>query len=55
MRNNAIAFKFVDNNTIPIVYQWIPCRMIFNIKLDLTQKARFVAGGHWMDSNPIQQ
>jgi len=33
-------------------YQWIPCHMIFDIKLDLTRKARFVAGGHWTDPDP---
>jgi hypothetical protein len=27
-------------------YQEIDCHMIFDIKMDLTRKARFVAGGH---------
>jgi hypothetical protein len=52
MKNNAIAFKFLDDDTIPIGYQWISCHMVFDIKLDLTRKARFVAGGHWTDPDP---
>ncbi len=52
MKNNAIAFKFVNDDAIKIGYQWTPCHMIFDIKLDLTHKARFVAGGHWTDPDP---
>ncbi len=52
MKNNATAFKFVNYGAIPIVYQWIPYHMIFDIKLDLTRKARFIAGGHWTDPDP---
>ena len=52
MKNNAVAFKFLDDDAIPVGYQWIPCHMIFDIKLDLTRKARFVAGGHWTDPDP---
>ena len=53
MKNNAIAFKFVDDGAIPIGYQWIPCHMVSDNKLDLTRKARFVAGGHWTNPDPI--
>jgi hypothetical protein len=52
MKNNAVAFQLVDEQDVPVGYQWIPCHMIFNIKLDLTRKARFVAGGHWTDPDP---
>jgi hypothetical protein len=38
---------------MPIGYQWIPCHLIFDIKLDLTCKARFIASGHWTDPDPI--
>jgi hypothetical protein len=41
MKNNAVAFKFLDDDAIPVGYQWIPCHMIFDIKLDLTRKARW--------------
>ena len=30
----------------PVGYQQIRCHMIFDIKLDFTRKARYVAGGH---------
>ncbi len=33
----------------PIGSEWIPCHMIFDIKMDFTRKARFVAGGHVTD------
>ena len=31
-------------------YQHIKCHMIFNVKMDLTRKAWFVAGGHKTDT-----
>ena len=40
------AFEFQDDDVIPIGYQLIQCHMIFDIKQDLTRKARLVAGGH---------
>jgi len=52
MKNNSVAFQLVEEQDIPIGYQWIPCHMVFDIKLDLTRKARFVAGGHWTDPDP---
>ena len=30
-------------------YQEIKCHLIFDIKMDFTRKARFVAGGHMTD------
>jgi hypothetical protein len=33
----------------PIGSKWIPCHMVFDIKMDFTRKARFVAGGHVTD------
>jgi hypothetical protein len=50
MKNNMVAFKFLEEGeTIPIGLKWIPFHMIFDVKLDLTRKARFVAGGHRTD------
>jgi hypothetical protein len=49
MRNVKPAFEFKDNNKVPIGYKHIDCHMIFDVKLDLTRKARFVAGGHQTD------
>jgi hypothetical protein len=50
MKNNALAFKFLDvGESIPIGSKWISCHLVFNVKMDLTRKARFVAGGHWLE------
>jgi hypothetical protein len=47
MTNNRIAFQFLeDDESVPIGYKWIRCHMIFDVKMDFTRKARFVAGGH---------
>jgi Reverse transcriptase (RNA-dependent DNA polymerase) len=49
MKNAIPAFEFMDDNKPPIGYKKIPCHMIFDIKSDLTCKARLVAGGHMTD------
>jgi hypothetical protein len=50
MKNNMVAFRFLeDGEQIPVGSKWIPFHMIFDVKLDLTRKARFVAGGHCTD------
>jgi Reverse transcriptase (RNA-dependent DNA polymerase) len=53
MKNNASAFdilELVENGGIvPPGYTKITCHMIFDIKMDFTRKARFVAGGHLTD------
>jgi hypothetical protein len=47
MKNVMPAFKFLeDEEEVPIGYQSIKCHMNFDVKMDLTRKARFVAGGH---------
>jgi len=44
-----VAFKFLEEGErIPVGSMWIPFHMIFDIKCDLTRKARFIARGHWM-------
>ena len=43
------AFEFKDDNTVPPGYKHIDCHMVFDIKTDLTRKARLVAGGHQTD------
>jgi hypothetical protein len=49
MKNNVVAFKFLEEGEqVPVGSTWIPFHMIFNVKCDLTRKARYVAGGHWM-------
>jgi hypothetical protein len=50
MKNVQVAFKFLETNErIPVGYKWIKCHLIFDVKMDFTRKARFVAGGHMTD------
>jgi len=50
MTNVKIAFRFLDENLPPPVgHTRINCHIIFDVKMDLTRKARFVAGGHMTD------
>ena len=35
---------------MPTGYQHIGCHMIFDVKMDFTQKARFVSGGHMTEA-----
>ena len=44
-----VAFDIKERGVSPPSgYQFIKCHMIFDVKPDLTRKARFVAGGHMM-------
>ena len=49
MKNVMPAFEFNDDNVILAFYKKISCHAIFDIKMDLTRKARLVAGGHMTD------
>ena len=50
MKNVMPAFKFTDDDTIPIGFKKIDCHIVFDVKLvGLVRKARFVAGGHQTD------
>lgn len=50
LKNVQTAFKFLsDDEPIPIGYNKIPCHMIFDIMMDFTRKAHFVASGHKID------
>ncbi|MGH3054668.1 MAG: reverse transcriptase domain-containing protein, partial [Gaiellaceae bacterium] len=50
MTNVMPAFQFLDaDDKVPVGYKWIPCHMVFDIKMDFTRKARLVAGGHVTD------
>jgi hypothetical protein len=51
MKNNALAFKFLAaDESVPVGSTWVPFHMVFDVKVDLTRKARFVAGGHFTDT-----
>lgn len=50
LKNVQTAFRFLpEGERVPIGYKQIPCHIIFDIKMDFTRKARFVAGGHKTD------
>ena len=46
MKNIACAFDFPTDGKAPVGYQKIDCHMIFDVKMTLERKARYVAGGH---------
>ena len=46
MKNVMVAFNYVETGDLDKDSQFIECHMIFDVKMDLTRKARFVAGGH---------
>jgi hypothetical protein len=46
MLNMRPAFKFVDDDKIPEFWNPVGVHMIFDVKMDLTRKARLVANGH---------
>ena len=53
MTNVKIAFKFLDDGTqVPIGFKEITCHLIFDVKFDLTRKARYVGGGHLTPVTP---
>jgi hypothetical protein len=46
IKNNMIAFQFLEpGKQVPVGTQCIPLHMIFDVKLDSTRKARYIAGG----------
>ena len=51
MNTVSVAFEIRGREENPLKgYQYIKCHMIFDLKPDLTRKARFVAGGHMMET-----
>ena len=45
--NSRIAFEVLEEGeSAPVGYTQITCHLIFDVKMDLTRKARYVAGGH---------
>ena len=47
MDNSRIAFRLLERGeSPPRGYKEITCHLIFDLKLDMTRKARYVAGGH---------
>ena len=53
MTNSRVAFHLLEKGEkAPVAHTEITCHLIFDIKLDLTRKARYVAGGHLTDVPP---
>ena len=47
MKNSCVAFDLLARGEqAPKGYKEITCHLIFDLKLDMTRKARYVAGGH---------
>ena len=47
MKNVRTAFRVLDNDEhIPVGYNRMTVHLVFDIKMDLTRKARLVADGH---------
>ena len=53
MKNVSIAFEFLDDDK-PILegYEYMPCRLVFDVKMDFTRKARYVAQACLVDNKP---
>ena len=46
MKNVRVAFKLLeDSDNLPPAHEYVPCHLIFDVKMDGTFKARFVAAG----------
>ena len=46
MKNVSVAFEFLEEGQDPPPgYKFMPCHMVFDVKMDFTRKARFVATG----------
>ena len=54
MKNSKMAFKLLDDGErAPPGYSEITCNLVFDVKFDLTRKARYVAGGHLTEDPPF--
>ena len=50
MKNSRVVFNFLDqDNHVLVGYKDITCNLIFDVKMNLTRKARYVAGWHLTD------
>ena len=54
MNKVEVAFKFNEDGSIPVGFQKIACHIVYDVKFDLTRKARYVGGGH-MTNVPAAQ
>jgi hypothetical protein len=57
MLNVHPGFKFMDDEIIPAFWKPVGVHMIFNVKMDLMQKAQLVDNGHeqsLLGNQPVQ-
>lgn len=54
MSKVEVAFHFNEDGTIPVGFQKIACHIIYDVKFDLTRKARYVGGGHMTNVSAAQ-
>ena len=52
MKNVMVAFKFNEEDKIPVAYQELTVHMVFDVKITLQRKARLVADGHLVPEKP---
>ena len=51
MKNSRVDFKLCKKGEkYPVGHTEVTCHIIFSLKLEMTQKARYVAGGHITDA-----
>jgi hypothetical protein len=47
MKNVCVAFNILDDDAnLPPGHTFVRCHIVFDVKMDLTRKSRYVAGGH---------
>ena len=50
MKNSKVPFDLLPcGDKAPVGYKEITCHLVFDLKMDMTRKARYVAGGHLTD------
>ena len=50
MKNSRVALEVLDKDaSVPVCSTEIMCHLIFDVKMDLTRGARYVAGGNLTD------
>ena len=53
MKNSRVDLNLIDkDNHAPVGYKEINCQLIFNVKMDLTRKGRYMSGGNHTNTMP---
>ena len=55
IKNSRVTFNLLDKDDhSPVGYKKISCHLIFDAKINLTKKPRYVSGGH-LTNNPLSR